>query len=149
MPAAKDLMASLCQLDIKATDQAKHSWNIKRSNRNIRLHQFIPSIDAQLSVLHLQRRFWARLYRLRTGVGRFPLFSTQLEYGNNCTQLANESRRLNGRPHNNRLSTLLSILQYIWTDPIGLKWRYNQLAARNLPRHLTRSSNDRTNQQHI
>ena len=71
MPAARELLSNLNQLDTRAADRAEHSWSSKWNNCNSRLHHFIYNIDTPPPGMHLPRRSWVRLNHLRTGVGRF------------------------------------------------------------------------------
>ena len=71
VPAARELLSSLNQLDIRAADWAQHSWSSEWNNCNTRLHHFIYNIDTPPPGMHLARRSWVRLNHLRTDVGRF------------------------------------------------------------------------------
>ena len=71
VPAAREPLFNLNQLDIRATDWAEHSWRSEWNNCNTRLHYFIYNIDTLPPGMHLPRRSWVRLNHLRTGVGRF------------------------------------------------------------------------------
>ena len=70
VPAARELLSNLNQLDIRAADWAEHSWSSKWNNR---LFHFICNIPTPPAGMHLPRRFWVRLNHLCTGVGRFRL----------------------------------------------------------------------------
>ena len=71
VPAARELLSNLNQLDIRAADWTEHTWRSEWNNCNTRLHHFIYNIDTPPSGRHLPRRSWVRLNHLRTGVGRF------------------------------------------------------------------------------
>ena len=71
VPAARELLSNLNQLDIRAADWAEHSWSSEWNNCNTRLHRFIYNIDTPPPGMHLPRRSWVRPNHLRTGVERF------------------------------------------------------------------------------
>ena len=71
VPAARELLSNLNQLDIRAVGWAKHSWRSERNSCNTRLHHFIYNIDTPPPGMYLARRSWVRLNHLCTGVGRF------------------------------------------------------------------------------
>ena len=71
VPADRELLFDLNQLDIRAADWAEHSWRSEWNNCNTRLHHFIYNIDTPPPGMHLPRRSWVRLNHLRIGVGRF------------------------------------------------------------------------------
>ena len=71
VPASRELLPNLNQLDIRAADWAEHSGRSEWNNCNTRLHHFICNIDTPPPGMHLPRRSWMRLNHLRTGVGRF------------------------------------------------------------------------------
>ena len=71
VPAARELLPNLNQLDIRAADWVEHSWRSEWNNCSTRLHHFIYNIDTPPPRMHLPRRSWVRLNHLRTGVGRF------------------------------------------------------------------------------
>ena len=59
--------------------QSSSCFKLEWSNRNTRLHQFIPSIEVLLLKMHFRRSFWLLLNRLRTGVGSF--YSSPYNWG--------------------------------------------------------------------
>ena len=65
VPAAREPLFNLNQLDIRATDWAEHSWRSEWNNCNTRLHYFIYNIDTPPPGMHLPRRSWVRLNHLR------------------------------------------------------------------------------------
>ena len=70
VPAAKELLSNLNQLDVRAADWAEDSWRSEWNNCNTRLHHFI-CINTPPPGMHLQRRSWVQLNHLCTGVGQF------------------------------------------------------------------------------
>ena len=79
VPAARELLSNLNQLDIRAADCAEHSWRSEWNNCNTRLHHFIYNIDTPPPGMHLPRRSWVRLNYFRTDVERFR--SSLLKWG--------------------------------------------------------------------
>ena len=71
VPAARELLSNLNQLDIRAANWTEHSWRSEWNNCNTRLHHFIYNIDTSPLGMHFPRRSWVRLNHFRTGVGRF------------------------------------------------------------------------------
>ena len=67
VPAAREPLSNLNQLDIKEADWAEHLWKSEWNNCNTRFHHFIYNIDTPPPVMHLPRRSWVRLNHLRTG----------------------------------------------------------------------------------
>ena len=61
VPAARELISNLNQLDIRAADLVEHSWSSKWNNCNTRLHHFIYNINTPPPGIHLPRRSWVRL----------------------------------------------------------------------------------------
>ena len=61
VPATRELLSNLNQLDIRAADWAEHAWSLEYRNCNTLLHHFICNTDIPPPGMHLPRRSWVRL----------------------------------------------------------------------------------------
>ena len=71
VPAMWKLLGSLSKLDIRVKQWTKHKWNADYLESTSRLRAFIPRVSSRPFGMSLLRTSWIRLYRMRTGVGRF------------------------------------------------------------------------------
>ena len=71
MPAARNLLNNLARLGIRASEWTNHKCKTKYCENASRLRAFVPGTSARPVGMRLPRAAWVKLYRLRTGVGRF------------------------------------------------------------------------------
>ena len=71
VPAARKLLDSLSESDIRAAQWTDTRWNMEYSKSTSALHAFIPRVSTRPLGMSLPRVAWVKLNRLRSGVGRF------------------------------------------------------------------------------
>ena len=73
VPAARNLLDNLARLGIRASKWTDHKWKTEYCENASRLPAFVSGTGARPVEMGLSREAWAKLNRLRTGVGRFYL----------------------------------------------------------------------------
>ena len=71
LPAARELLDTISQLDIRAADWTDHTWSTEWQASSSRLRAFVTDTGSSPLGLDLPRPAWVKFNRLRTGVGRF------------------------------------------------------------------------------
>ena len=71
VPAAQKLLDSQTESDIRAAQWMNYVWNKEYLKSASRLHAFIPRASPKPLEMGLPRTSWAKLNRVRTGIGRF------------------------------------------------------------------------------
>ena len=70
-PAARNPLDNLARLGFLASEWTNHKWKTEYCENASRLRAFLPRTGARPVGMGLPRAAWVKLYRLRTGVGRF------------------------------------------------------------------------------
>ena len=71
VPAARKLLDSLSEMDVRAAEWTNTKWDMEYSANALSLHAFIPKASSRPLGMGLPRAAWVKLNRLRSGVGRF------------------------------------------------------------------------------
>ena len=71
VPAARKLLDSLSEMDVRAAEWTNTKWDTEYSANALSLHAFIPKASSRPLGMGLPRAAWVKLNRLRSGVGRF------------------------------------------------------------------------------
>ena len=71
VPAARKLLDSLSEMDVRAAEWTNTKWDMEYSANALSLHAFIPKPSSRPLGMGLPRAAWVKLNRLRSGVGRF------------------------------------------------------------------------------
>ena len=79
VPAARKLLDSLSEMDVRAAQWTNTKWDMEYSANALSLHAFIPKASCRPLGMGLPRAAWVKLNRLRFGVGRFC--SSMYEWG--------------------------------------------------------------------
>ena len=69
--AARKLLDSLSEMDVRAAQWTNTKWDMEYSANALSLHAFIPKANSRPLGMGLPRAAWVKLNRLRSGVGRF------------------------------------------------------------------------------
>ena len=128
VPGARNLLDNLARLGIRASKWTNHKWNVEYCENAFELRAFVPRTGARPVGMHLPRAAWAKLNRLRTGVGRF--YSSMHKWGlapsPNCECGASEQTAdhvltacsIHRAPHGARCLTLLEDETPCWLNNI-------------------------------
>ena len=71
VPAARKLLDSLSEMDVRAAQWTNTKWDMEYSANALSLHAVIPKASSRPLGMGLPRAAWVKLNRLRSGVGRF------------------------------------------------------------------------------
>ena len=71
VPAARKLLDSLSEMDVRAAEWTNTKWDMEYSANALSLHAFIPKASSRPLGMGLPRAAWVKLNRLSSGVGRF------------------------------------------------------------------------------
>ena len=71
VPAARKLLDSLSEMDVRAAEWTNTKWDMEYSANASSLYAFIPKASSRPLGMGLPRAAWVKLNRLRSGVERF------------------------------------------------------------------------------
>ena len=71
VPAARNLLDNLPELDIRASEWMNYRWNAEYCENISRLRVFIPRTSARRAGMSLPRTGWVKLNCLQTSVEQF------------------------------------------------------------------------------
>ena len=123
---ALNLLNNLASLGIHASEWTNHKWKTEYCENVSRLRVFVPETGARPVGMGLPRVAWAKLNRLRTGVGRFhsPMHKWGLAPSPNCECGASEQTAdhvltafpIHRAPHGARGLTVLDDKTRCWLN---------------------------------
>ena len=132
MPAARNLLQHLTELDIRAAQWTDFKWSMEYSECSSDLRAFIPRTSTRLMGMGLPRSSSVRLNHLLAGVGCFQSFMHKwgLAPTSNCECGAAEHRRT----HYSDVPRTSGTYRNTWTDGFGC--RHRMLAEYHHCQHL-------------
>ena len=71
VPAARKLLDSLSEMDVRAAEWTNTKWDMEYSANALSFHAFITKASSRPLGMGLPRAAWVKLNHLRSGVGRF------------------------------------------------------------------------------
>ena len=117
VPAARKLLDSLSEMDVRAAEWTNTKWDMEYSANALSLHAFIPKASSRPLGMGLPRAAWVKLNRLRSGVGRFcsSMYKWGLAPLANCECGASEQTA----DHIISVSHTSGTPRYVWANGFG------------------------------